>query len=221
MCAGLARERDERVARLSAALKDVKGEISQRDEQLSALRKALASSEKAAEEARRAHAAAAAGWKSLKTAHDAELAQAGAARTRSPSPEQTQMSEKVVRQLTAEAESKVAARVAELESALARAEARAAGLSAELARGRGVVQQVVLDAHVMAETSISISTQQQELLVEKARQHVEDVTAEELHWLMTAPFRAWLEQSYTECDEVSGRRLCNGFASIWARTNPL
>ena len=29
-----------------------------------------------------------------------------------------------------------------------------------------------------------------------------EVTAEEVHWLMTKPFRGWLAQSYAECDEV-------------------
>lgn len=202
MCSAIAREKEERVAKLSATLKDVKGEIAQRDEQLCTLRKALAASEKSAEESRKAHAAAAADWEELKAAHE----QATAARVHSPLAEHPQLCEDEVRRLTAEAEGRVAARVAELESRLTRAETDAAGLSAELARGRGVLQQVVLDAHVMAETSIRVSTHQQELLIEKARQHVEDVTAEELHWLMTAPFRVWLEQSYTECDEVRGRR---------------
>jgi len=41
----------------------------------------------------------------------------------------------------------------------------------------------------------------------QARQHIEDVTAPELHWLVTAPHRAWLNQSYAECDEArEGKR---------------
>jgi len=50
----LARDKEERVAKLSSSMKELKGEISQRDEQLSTLRKSLAASDKAGDEARKA-----------------------------------------------------------------------------------------------------------------------------------------------------------------------
>ena len=31
---------------------------------------------------------------------------------------------------------------------------------------------------------------------------IQDISAEEVHWLVTKTFRSWLAQSYSECDEV-------------------
>ena len=39
-------------------------------------------------------------------------------------------------------------------------------------------------------------------MLRKVEGAVQDVTAEELHWVMTRTFRTWLAQSYSECDEV-------------------
>ena len=198
----LAREKEERVAKLSATLKDIKGEIAQRDEQLSTLRKALATSEKSAEEARKAHATAAAGWEKAKAAHEAVLAEQAAG---SSGQSHQQLLDETVRRLAAEAEVRVAERLSALESQLVEAQSHATNLGNKLARGRAVVRDAVLNAHEMAENVPAVTSQELELLVEKARQHTEDVTAEDLHRLVTAPFRTWLEQSYTECDEVRAR----------------
>ena len=61
----------------------------------------------------------------------------------------------------------------------------------------------LLRAEELAETSIEFSAEEEGRL--RARVdggEMGEVTAEEVHWLMTKPFRGWLAQSYAECDEV-------------------
>jgi len=71
-----------------------------------------------------------------------------------------------------------------------------------LQRERDKVKEALLDSRNMAEVSMQFSGEQEEKLINKVKQHVQDCSVEEVHWLMTKTFRSWLAQSYTECDEV-------------------
>jgi len=67
---------------------------------------------------------------------------------------------------------------------------------------RDKVKEALLDSRNLAEASMQFSGEQEEKLLNKVKQHVQDCSVEEFHWLMTKDFRTWLAQSYTECDEV-------------------
>jgi len=49
---------------------------------------------------------------------------------------------------------------------------------------------------------MQFSGEQEEKLLTKVQEQVQDCSVEEVHWMMTKTFRTWLAQSYTECDEV-------------------
>ena len=77
------------------------------------------------------------------------------------------------------------------------------GATAALRKERERVRTALLQAEELAETSIEFSAEEEGRL--RARVdggEMGEVTAEEVHWLMTKPFRGWLAQSYAECDEV-------------------
>jgi len=71
-----------------------------------------------------------------------------------------------------------------------------------LEREREKVKEALLESRNLAEVSMHFSAEEQAALIVKVQQHVEDCSIEEMHWMMTKEFRAWLAQSYTECDEV-------------------
>ena len=71
-----------------------------------------------------------------------------------------------------------------------------------LQREREKVREALLDSGKLAEVSMQYSGEQEERLMRKVEEHVQDCSVEEVHWLMTKNFRSWLAQSYSECDEV-------------------
>lgn len=197
-----ARREEERTRKLSEAHKELQQDLGKRDEQLAALRRSLATAEASASEARKGKAAA-------EAAHEAELAERAALIARSAGHAAAECGEGA-RGLGGAAAAEAAAEAGGGGGEGRRgAEERgvAEAIAATLARERAVLREAVLGAREMAERMaegrLEYSREEGALLEEKARQHIEDVTAPELHWLVTAPHRAWLNQSYAECDEVA------------------
>jgi len=71
-----------------------------------------------------------------------------------------------------------------------------------LADERDRIREVLLGSRSMAEVSMAFTPEQETKLLHKVEQQVHECSADEMHWLVTKPFRTWLAQSYTECDEV-------------------
>ena len=71
-----------------------------------------------------------------------------------------------------------------------------------LQREREKVRAALLDSGKLAEVSMQYSGEQEERLMRKVDENIQDCSVEEVHWLMTKTFRSWLAQSYSECDEV-------------------
>ena len=60
-----------------------------------------------------------------------------------------------------------------------------------LQRERQKVKDALLDSGKLAEVSMQYSGEQEERLLKKVQQNVEDCSVEEVHWLMTKTFRSW------------------------------
>ena len=92
--------------------------------------------------------------------------------------------------------------MANLSAQLKQALQRCQVAQSALEREREKVKEALLQSRNLAEVSMAYSAEQEAALLSKVQQQVQECSIEEVHWLMTKEFRAWLAQSYTECDEV-------------------
>jgi len=76
------------------------------------------------------------------------------------------------------------------------------GAQTSLERERDKVKKALMESRNLAEVSMAFTAEQEAALLTKVQQQVQECSVEEVHWMMTKEFRAWLAQSYTECDQV-------------------
>ena len=199
----MAKEKDERVAKLqgtikelkgsAASLKDLKASLAAKDADIAGLRKQLGAAQRVEDELRKQQASAASTVKAEKT--DA-IAKLKGSIEQNHSLELKRQHEEHDQVLAAR-NRELANMTAQLKQALEKCQQAQSSLSSE----RDKMRQALLTARTMAEVSMDYSTEEDRLLA-KVEGRVEECSIQEVHWLMTRTFRSWLAQSYSECDEV-------------------
>ena len=205
--ASLTKEKDERIAKLNnqmkelkasvGGVKDLKATIASKDLEVAGLRKQLGAAQRVEDELRKQQASAASASKAEERQKNDAIAKLKG------TIEQTHAVE--VRRLGEEHEVALAARsreVAQLTAQLKSTLQKYQRAQSTLADERDRIREVLLGSRSMAEVSMAFTPEQETKLLHKVEQQVHECSADEMHWLVTKPFRTWLAQSYTECDEV-------------------
>ena len=201
----VSKERDDKVAKLAKELKasvqgvkDLKEKLAGKEGEIGALRKQLGSAQRVEDDLRKQQASAASAVKAEeRTKHDAMARLETSIKGDHV---------KELRRLTEEHEQATSAHskeVSQLNTLLKQALTRVQRTQQTLGEERERLKEGCLSARTMASLSLEYTPAQEEALLAKVEGGcVHECSATELHWLMTKPFRAWLAQSYAECDQV-------------------
>ncbi|KAL3929231.1 MAG: hypothetical protein SGPRY_002042 [Prymnesium sp.] len=217
----LGKDKDERIAKLSSSIKELKSALGSKEQEASALRKQLGSAQRAEEDLRKQHASVAnAAQKEERQKNDAIAKIKGSVEQAHPLIllfvcelfcwQQLTMScvqahldklKKLSDEHTLEVGSKNK-EMANLTAQLKQAMQSYQTAQNAVERERDKVREALIESCNLAEISMNFSAEEEAAIVSKVKQNVQECTVKELHWMMTKEFRVWLTQSYTECDEV-------------------
>ena len=205
--ASMAKEKDEKITKLNATIKelkasssgvkDLKEKVAQKDTEIAALRKQLGAAQRVEDDLRKQQASAASAVKAEEKVKNDAMARLKGSIEQDHAKELRKVSEEHEQALAVRGR-EVSAMSAQLKQTLQKCQRAEEVLGEE----RGKVKSALLSARSMAELSMSYSGEEEERLLAKVQTHVQECSPEELHWVMTRPFRTWLAQSYSECDQV-------------------
>jgi len=204
--ATITKERDERLAKQTSTIKDLKGSVASakdlkatvaaKDTEIAGLRKQLGAAQRVEDELRKQLASVASDSMQEKHKNDA-IAKLRGSIEHSHSQELKRQSDEH-EQALASRNREVVNLTAQLKQMLIKYQQAQGALQRE----RDKVREALLASRSLAEVSMDYSGEQEERLLAKLDGSVQDCSVEEVHWLMTRTFRSWLAQSYNECDEV-------------------
>lgn len=187
-------QKEEKIQKLSASLKETKQSLSLREQEVAQMRKQIGSAQKAEEEAKKLKAAANGQKQKEESVSKEQLARLKG----SIALEERKKLESCHEEAVGAKEREMAQLGAQLKSALGKCQQ---GQTA-LLREREKVREALLDSGKLAEVSMQFSAEQEQRLMRKVEESIQDCSVEEVHWLLTKTFRSWLAQSYSECDEA-------------------
>jgi hypothetical protein len=193
----MVREKDEKIQKLSSSVKELKQSLSLRDQELASMRKQLGSAHKAEEEAKKQRASADGQKQKEESLSKVEMAKLKGSIELACNEELKKLSESH-EQVVGAKNREMAQLTTQLKSVLSKYQQG----QTLLQREREKVRAALLDSGKLAEVSMQFSGEQEERLMRKVDENIQDCSVEEVHWLMTKTFRSWLAQSYSECDEV-------------------
>lgn len=190
-------QKEEKIQKLSASLKETKQSLSLREQEVAQMRKQIGSAHKAEEEAKKLKASADGQKQKEESVSKEHLARLKGSIEMACTEERKKL-ESCHEEAVGAKEREVAQLGAQLKSALGKCQQ---GQTA-LLREREKVREALLDSGKLAEVPMQFSAEQEQRLMRKVEESIQDCSVEEVHWLLTKTFRSWLAQSYSECDEV-------------------
>jgi len=190
-------QKEEKIQKLSASLKETKQSLSLREQEVAQMRKQIGSAHKAEEEVKKLKASADGQKQKEESVSKEHLARLKGSIEMACTEERKKL-ESCHEEAVGAKEREVAQLGAQLKSALGKCQQ---GQTA-LLREREKVREALLDSGKLAEVSMQFSAEQEQRLMRKVEERIQDCSVEEVHWLLTKTFRRWLAQSYSECDEV-------------------
>ena len=190
-------QKEEKIQKLSASLKETKQSLSLREQEVAQMRKQLGKADKAEEEVKKLKASADGQKQKEESTSKEHLAKLKGSIEMACTEERKKL-ESCHEEAVGAKEREVAQLGAQLKSALSKCQQG----QAALLREREKVREALLDSGKLAEVSMQFSAEQEQRLLRKVEESIQDCSVQEVHWLLTKTFRSWLAQSYSECDEV-------------------